>query len=211
MFNLATTRTLSLLMIVGLPVATVLADTNAAMAYVQGSATVNGKTVPQSVAVFPGDNIQTMAGSVVSLTLKGSSIVVPEGSAVTYRENEVALTSGSAQVRTSGGMSARVAAISVAPASAKPAAFEVARKGAEVRITAVSGSLAVSDGKATTLLESGKSLTLRTDGQALPQPAAPKSSISGDTGLIIVVFTAIAAGVGVGIANALADDSPSSP
>ncbi len=211
MLNLATTRALSILMIVALPVATVLADTHAAMAYVQGWVTVNGRPVSHSVVVFPGDAIQTASGAAVSLALKGSSVVVPEGSAITFRENEVAVTTGSAQVRTSGAMSARVAGVSVTPASAKPATFEVARKGLEVRITAVNGALAVSDGKVTTLLESGQSLSLKADGKPLPHPAAPKHSITGETALIIAVFTAIAAGVAVGIANARGDDSPSSP
>jgi len=211
MLNLAATRALSVLMIVALPVATVLADTQAAMAYMQGSVRVNGRPVSHSIAVFPGDAIQTASGGAVSLALKGSSVVVPEGSAITFRENEVAVTAGSAQVRTSGGMSARLAGISVTPASAKPATFEVAWKGQEVRITSVNGALAVSDGKATTLLESGQSLSLKADGQPLPHPAAPSNSISGDTALIIAVFTAIAAGVAVGIAKSLEDESTTSP
>ncbi|MGH9554602.1 MAG: hypothetical protein ACRD2Y_02160 [Terriglobales bacterium] len=210
MLNRAAARIVSVLMVVALPLATTLADTHAAMAYVQGSASVNGRPVSQSVAVFPGDAIQTEARSTISLSLKGSSVLVTENSAVTFGESEVTITSGSAQVRTSKGLTARVASLSVVPTSAKPVAYEVVRRGAEVRITAVNGSLAVSDGKATTLLESGKSLSLRTDGKALPQPAAPKNSISGETGLIIVVFTAIAAGVAVGIANAQ-DDSPIVP
>lgn len=210
MLNRATTRALSILMMVALPLAATLADTNAAMAYIQGSASVNGQPVSHSVAVFPGDSIQTGAQSAASISLKGSSVLVTESSSVTFRDSEVAVTSGSAQVRTFKGMSARVASISVTPASAKPVAYEVSRRGQEVRITAVQGSLAVSDGKVTTLLESGKSITLKTDGKALPQPAAPRNSISGETGLIIAVFTAIAVGVGVGIANAQ-NDSPSSP
>ena len=210
MLNRTTTRLLSILMILALPLATTLADTHAAMAYIQGSASVNGRTVSDSVAVFPGDAIQTGSRSAASISLKGSTVLVTENSSVTFGDTELSLTSGSAQVRTSKGMTARVASISVTPVSAKTSAYEVVRRGAEVRITAVNGSLSVSDGKATTLLESGKSMTLQADGKALPQPGAPKNSISGDTGLIILVFTAIAVGVGVGIANAQ-NDSPSVP
>ncbi len=210
MLNRTTTRALSILMIVALPLATTLADTHAAMAYIQGAALVNGRPVSDSVAVFPGDAIQTGSRSAASISLKGSSVLVTENSAVMFRDTELSVTSGSAQVRTSKGMVVRVASISVAPLSSTSVAYEVTRRGAEVRITAVNGSLAVSDGKATTLLESGKSLTLNADGKSLPQPASPKSSLSSDAALIIVVFTAIAVGVGVGIANAL-DDSPSVP
>lgn len=210
MLNRTITRALSILMILALPLATTLADTNAAMAYIQGSASVNGRTVSDSVAVFPGDAIQTGSRSAASISLKGSSVLVTENSSVTFGNTELSLTSGTAQVRTSQGMKARVASISVTPVSAKPAAYEVVRQGAEVRITAVNGSLTVSDGKATTLLESGKSLTLSADGKALPQPGGRKSSIAADTALIILVFAGIAAGVGVGIANAQ-DDSPSVP
>jgi len=210
MLNPAVVRLLSTIMILILPLVTAAADVQAAMAYVQGTAKVNGNTLSNAAAVFPGDAIQTAAGSTVSLVWKGSSVLVAEGSAATYRENEVVLTSGSAQVRTTSGMSARVAAVVVAPVAAKPATFEVARLGTEVRVTAVSGAVSISDGKATTLLESGTSITLKADGTALPLPTAPKSSLAADTALIIMVFTAIAAGVAVGVVNAL-NDSPSVP
>ena len=193
-------RLVSILMIATLPLATVMADVPGAMAYVQGKAKVNGRILANSAAVFPGDAIQTAAGSTVSLVLKGSSVLVPEESTVTYREKEVLLTSGKAQVRTAGNMSARVASFSVTPAAGKPAMFEVARRGSEVRISAVSGALSISDGKATTLLESGQTITLAANGA----PVGKKSSLTGDQALIIAVFTAVAAGVAVGVANALA-------
>jgi len=205
MLNRSVARMVSILIIATLPMATALADVQGAMAYVQGKAKVNGRILTNSAAIFPGDAIQTAAGSTVSLVSKGSSVLVPEGSTVTYREKEVILTSGRAQVRTTGDMSARVAAFSVTPASGKPAMFEVARLGSEVRISAVSGSLSISDGKATTLLASGQTITLAANGT----PTGPKNNISGDTGLIIMVFTAVAAGVIVGVANALAsNDGP---
>jgi len=205
MLNLSVARLVSILIIVTLPVATVLADVQGAMAYVQGKAKVNGRTLTNSAAIFPGDAIQTAAGSTVSLVSKGSSVLVPEGSSVTYREKEIILMSGSTQVRTAGDMSARVATFSVAPASGKPAMFELARRGSEVRISAVSGTLSISDGKATTLLESGQTITLAANGT----PSGPKSKLTGDQGLIIAVFAAITAGVVVGVVNALAsDDSP---
>ncbi len=200
-------RLVSILMIAILPMATVLADVQGAMAYVQGKAKVNGRTLASSAAIFPGDAIQTAAGSTVSLVAKGSSVLVPEASSVTYREKEVLVTSGRVQVRTAGDMSARVAAFSVAPASGKPVMFEVARHGSEVRISAMLGALTITDGKATTLLESGQTITLAANGT----PTGPKSSIGADAALIIMVFAAIAAGVAVGVANAVDDESPSSP
>ncbi len=210
MLNPAVVRFLSMLMVLVLPLATMAADIQAAMAYVQGAAKVNGGTLSNAAAVFPGDAIQTAAGSTVSLVRKGSSVLVSEGSSLTYRDHEVWLSWGSAQVRTTSGMSARVAAVLVGPASRKAATFEVARLGAEIRVTALSGAVSISDGKATTLLDSGNSITLKADGTALPRPAPGKSSIAADTALIIMVFTAIAAGVAVGVANAL-DESPSVP
>ncbi len=193
-------RLVSILMLATLPLATVMADVQGAMAYVQGKARVNGRVLTNSAAIFPGDAIQTPAGSTVSLVVKGSSVLVPQESSVTYGEQEVMVTSGSMQVRTAGNMSARVAAFTVKPAAGKPAMFEVVRKGSEVRISAVSGTLAISDGKATTMLEDGQTITLAANGA----PVGKKSSLSGDKALIIMVFTAIAAGVAVGVANALA-------
>ncbi len=200
-------RFVSILMIATLPLATVLAEVQGAMAYVQGKATVNGRALTNSAAIFPGDAIQTAAGSTVSVVVKSSSVLVPEQSSVTYNEQEILVTSGSTQVRTAGSMSARVAAFTVKPSAGKPAMFEVVRKGSEVRISAVSGALAISDGKVTTLLESGQTMTLAANGA----PIGKKSSLTGDQALIIMVFAGIAAGVAVGVANALADDSPSSP
>lgn len=191
-------RLVSILMIAALPMVTALADVQGAMAYVQGKAKVNGHVLVNSAAIFPGDAIQTGAGSTVSLVVKGSSVLVPEASSVTYGAQEVLVTSGSMQMRTTGSMSARVA--TVKPAAGKPAMFEVVRKGSEVRISAVSGALAISDGKATTMLENGQTITLAANGA----PVGKKSSLTGDQALIIMVFTAIAAGVAVGVANALA-------
>ncbi len=193
-------RLVSILMIAALPMVTALADVQGAMAYVQGKAKVNGHVLVNSAAIFPGDAIQTGAGSTVSLVVKGSSVLVPEASSVTYGAQEVLVTSGSMQMRTTGSMSARVAAFTVKPAAGKPAMFEVVRKGSEVRISAVSGALAISDGKATTMLENGQTITLAANGA----PVGKKSSLTGDQALIIMVFTAIAAGVAVGVANALA-------
>ena len=186
MLSPSVARLVTILMIATLPLATVLADVQGAMAYVQGKAKVNGRALTNSAAIFPGDAIQTAAGSTVSLVSKGSSVLVPEASSVTYREKEVLLTSGSTQVRTSNGMSARVAAFAVTPASGKSAMFEVARLGSEVRISAVSGALSITDGKATTLLESGQTITLAANGT----PTGKKSSLS--DGVTIAIFLAAA-------------------
>ncbi|MGH9649606.1 MAG: hypothetical protein ACRD3I_03945, partial [Terriglobales bacterium] len=105
-----------------------------------------------------------------------------------------------------GPISVRAGAMTISPATAK-ARFEVRYEAAQVRITSLEGNLSVSDGKQTTLLESGKSMA------SGKPPAIPQNSntIAGGAGLIIGLL--LAAGLAAGLGVALSDDSvsPSSP
>ena len=82
------------------------ADSGAAMLYGKGAGTVwlNGKPLPHSSAVFPGDLIQTQAESVATLDASGSGVIVLQDSMVKFEGNAVSLQHGGVSVATSKGM-----------------------------------------------------------------------------------------------------------
>src|SRR4051812_21015554 len=67
---------------------------------VQGSANVNGSPVPGHGNLFPGDRLQTMAGSSASVTGDAMSVTIPENSSVVFGDNKLDLSCGGASVST---------------------------------------------------------------------------------------------------------------
>jgi hypothetical protein len=192
------------MMIVVFPVSAMLADSNAAMLQATGAVKVNDNNVNRSVAVFQGDRIATGKDSSAAITTVGTSILLAPNSLLTFEGKQVSLSAGGAHF--SGAVAVRAGALTISPATAKTR-FEVRHEGGQVRITSVEGNLSVSDGKQTTLLESGKSMA----SGGLPAVPQSRNSIAGGTGLIIGLI--MAAGLAVGLGVALSDDtvSPDTP
>ena len=86
-----------------IPVSMVAAETDSAAAVLYGKGTVwlNGKPVPRSSAVFPGDLIQTQPESVATLDASGSGVIVLQDSLVKFQANAVSLEHGTVSVATS--------------------------------------------------------------------------------------------------------------
>jgi hypothetical protein len=177
------------------------ADSGAAMLYGKGAGTVwlNGKPLPHSSAVFPGDLIQTQAESVATLDASGSGVIVLQDSMVKFEGNAVSLQHGGVSVATSKGMVALAKAVTVTPASNAWTEFEVADTGGTVQVVASKGNVNVNCGKGTANLfageqaapdDSGNCKKKRKGGAALP----------GDGGLLTnpyVIAGALIAGGGI--------------
>jgi hypothetical protein len=75
-------------------------DPGGAMLYGRGKEPVllNGKPLPRSSAVFPGDLIQTPSESVATLDAPGSGVVVYPDSVVQFERNSISLQHGSVSV-----------------------------------------------------------------------------------------------------------------
>lgn len=197
-------RTLCWVMVVAFPVSVVLADSNSAMLQANGAVKINENAVSRSSAVFQGDRIATGKDSSAAITATGVSILMAPNSLLTFAGKQVNLTAGGA--RFNGPISVSAGGMTISPASAN-ARFEVRYQAALVHVTSVEGKLSVNDGKQTTLLESGKSMT----SSKLPAVPQNHNSIAGGAGLIIGLL--LAAGLAAGLAVALSDDevSPGSP
>src|SRR2546421_3857790 len=142
-----------------LPGALLAADSGAAMLYAKGTAWINGTSVPQSSAVFPGDLVQTKPDGVVHINASGSSVMILSDSLVKYEGNALSVEHGAVSVATTKGMSTRAGEVVVAPVSSEWTEFEVRDVNGTVEIAARKGDVSISDGAETTTLPQGQQTT----------------------------------------------------
>lgn len=156
-----------------------LADSGGAMLYGKGPVLLNGKLLPRSSAIFPGDLVQTQSESIATLDASGSGVTVLPDSLIKFEANAVSLQHGSVSVGTSRGMVATLRDVTVTPASEKWTEYELADTNGMVRIFANKSDVNVNCGKSvTTLLEgeeaipdgSGKCKKKRGMGGGAPMP-----------------------------------------
>lgn len=148
-------------MLIAVTPASVLAadgGSGAAMLYGKGTGMIwlNGKPLPRSSAVFPGDLIQTQPQSLATLDAPGSGVIVLQDSLVKFEGNAVSLEHGSVSVATSRGMVAIAKAVTVTPASNDWTEFEVADTNGTVQVTAGKGNVNVNCGKDAANLSEGE-------------------------------------------------------
>ncbi|HXM22909.1 MAG TPA: hypothetical protein VN948_16740 [Terriglobales bacterium] len=135
------------------------ADSGAAMLYGRGPVWLNGKPLPRSSAVFPGDLIQTQPESLATLDASGSGVIVLPDSLVKFEANAVSLEHGGVSVATSKGMVAIAREITITPASNTWTEFEVADANGTVQVVASKGEVNVNCGKGTATLSEGEQAT----------------------------------------------------
>lgn len=133
------------------------ADPGGAMVYGRGKEPVllNGKPLPRSSAVFPGDLIQTPSESVATLDAPGSGIIVYPDSMVKFEQNSVSVQHGSLSVGTSKRMAATARDVTATPTADAWTEFEVADINGSIRVTASNGSVDVTCGKGSVSLSEG--------------------------------------------------------
>lgn len=151
------------MMIVITPAALFAADANsgAAILYGRGKGTVwlNGRPLPRSSAVFPGDVIQTQPESLATLDASGSGVIVLQDSLVKFEGNAVSLQHGGVSVATSHGMAALAREVTVTPVSNTWTEFEVVDATDTVQVVASKGDVNVKCGKDSTTLSPGDQAT----------------------------------------------------
>jgi hypothetical protein len=141
------------------PMSLLAADSGAAMLYAKGTAWLNGSTVPNSSAVFPGDLVQTKTDSMADINAPGSSVMILPDSLVTFEGDSVAIDHGGVSVTTAKGMSTRAENLTVTPISDGSARFDVDDVNGKVQIVARKGSVSISDESGTTTLSEGQETT----------------------------------------------------
>jgi len=143
------------------PASLIAADggASAAMLYGKGTVWLNGRPLPRSSAVFPGDLIQTQPESLATLDASGSGVIVLQDSLIKFEGNAVSLEHGSVSVATSKGMVALAREVTVTPASNAWTEFEVADADGAVQVTASKGNVNVNCGKGAANLSEGEQAT----------------------------------------------------
>ena len=144
------------LLVLVVPASLFAADSAAAMLYTNGTAWLNGSSVPKSSAVFAGDLVQTKSDSVASIKAPGSSILVLSDSLVQMQTNGVKLEHGTVSVGTGKSMVAEVGGLKISPAAGTWTEFQVSDTDGTVQIVARKGDLILSDG---TTLPQGQETT----------------------------------------------------
>ena len=142
-----------------MPASLMGADSGTAMLYANGTAWINGTSVPRSSALFPGDLVQTRPDGVVHINATGSSVIILSDSLVKYEGNAVSVEHGKVQVATTKGMSTRAGEVVVTPASPEWTEFDVTDVNGTVEIVARKGDVSISNGTETTRLAQGEPTT----------------------------------------------------
>lgn len=135
-------------------------SSDAAVLHSSGAVVVNGSAAPTTTALFRGDKVQTADGGVVTISSPGSTVLVPSNSQMVFNGGVLDLTSGSASVSTTKGMTAQADKYLIAPATGGTAKFEIKKTGSSVLIHASSGVLNVSSPGGTFTLAEGTTATL---------------------------------------------------
>ena len=154
-------RVVCCVLMILLPSSLMAADTSAAMVYTNGTAWINGASVPRSSsAIFSGDLLQTRSDSVANINQTGSSITVLADSLVKFEGNSLQVEHGGVTVSTSRQVTTITGDIKVSPVSTKWTEFNVIDVDGTVRIAARKGDLTISNGKETTTLAQGQETTV---------------------------------------------------
>lgn len=208
---------LSWLLILVFPASVFAADSSAAMLYTNGTAWINGGTVPKSQAIFSGDLVQTRTDSVANIKQAGTSVLVFSDSLVQYQGSSVKLEHGSVNVGTSKNMSADVGGLKIVPASESAwTEFEVHDTDGSVKIIARKGDLKLIDADGnTTILPQDQQKTVEEGNHKRRRDRGAGGAVPAAGGGIL--NSPVAVGIGIGVVGGVAawalihDDEPLSP
>ena len=150
---------LSIVLAMLVPAQLLAADSASAMLYSNGTAWVNGGTVPKSAALFTGDLVQTRPDSTANLSASGSSVMVLADSLVKFQGSAVELEHGAVRVSTAQGMATQAGEVTVKPAANAWTEFQVTDVDGQVQIVASKGDLTVQDAQGTTTIQQGQQTT----------------------------------------------------
>ena len=117
---------LSIMLAILLPAQLLAGDSASAMLYANGTAWVNGSTVPKSAAVFSGDMVQTRQDSTANINASGSSVMVLADSLVKFQGPGVEIEHGAVRISTARGLETHAGEVTIKPAGNAWTEFQVA-------------------------------------------------------------------------------------
>jgi hypothetical protein len=115
------------------------------MVYANGSTTVNGTEIPKSVAVFPGDKLETKPDASATIGTNGSSVMVFSDSLVKYEGTSVGVDRGSVRVNTSSGFEAYACEVKARPVDNSATQYQFTHNDGHVTVIAMKGDVFVED------------------------------------------------------------------
>jgi hypothetical protein len=115
------------------------------MVYANGSASVNGTEIPKSVAVFPGDKLETNPDGSATIGTNGSSIMVFSDSLVKYEGSSVGVDRGSIRVNTASGFEAYACKVKARPVDNSATQYQFTHNDGHVTVIAMKGDVFVED------------------------------------------------------------------
>lgn len=180
------------------------------MLYIKGETRVNGGTIPNSSAIFPGDIVQTETDSAANINALGSNIVIAPNTILIVEENGVNLDRGGLTVVTARSATVHAGNLTIMPAHSASTQYEITSNNGTIHIIARKGDITVTDGSGTVQLNEGQETTRTED------PHKNKDgAMAGGKGPLIpaVAYEATGAGVaGALIVYYLSQDhTPASP
>ena len=192
-------------------------DSASGMVHANGTAWVNGTEVPKSVAVFPGDTLQTKQDSSANIGTNGSSVMVLSDSLVKYEGSSVGVDRGSVRVSTESGFTAHACEVKARPATNTPTQYQFTHNDRRVAIVATKGDVLVEDHEGTKTVSEGQQIT-RDDGCEAAAKKNPKKRVGparpaggGILSSPAVLYTGIGTVVGITTWVLLQDEDPISP
>jgi hypothetical protein len=127
---------ISWMLILLFPLSLMAADTGSAIVRGSGGISVNGIEVADSIAIFPGDFLETKPGFIANLDAEGSSVLIQGESYVKFQGNYLVLEHGSVSVGTSTEFSVHIKCMRVDPLSHDRTQFDVTDVNGTVQVAA---------------------------------------------------------------------------
>lgn len=185
--------------------------------YANGSTWVNGAEVPKSVAVFPGDTLQTKPDASANVNTNGSSVMVFSDSVVKYEGSSVGVDRGSVRVSTGSGFEAHACEVKARPVSNVATQYQFTHSNGSVTVVATKGDITVEDHQGSKTVKEGEQAR-RDDGCAVAakknpkrRPGAPTAATGGILSSTPVLYTGIGIIGGITTWVLLQGDDPLSP
>jgi hypothetical protein len=208
-------RVLALFLAVMLPCSFIAAESRGAMVFATNSVIVNGSHISKTTAIFPGDKLTVPADSVATITLSGTSILMPKETSLTFTGDSILLEPQAVvAVNTTVGMAAQIKDIRISPAQNGSARYQVARYNGQVFIAAKQGPVLIASASGSRVLAEGSTTSVpdpEPPKSGSPPPAATGASGFPTWGIVLIAAAVAGVAAGVGIASTGSPASPSHP
>ncbi len=161
----------------------------------QGTVTVNGKMVSNTATIFAGDQIQTAADSMATLSSQGLMVQMRPNTTAIFTGRSLDLGCGDATVLTSVGTIVRVADIVTTPAAQNMTKIQVSQTNGTIKVTPRDNWAVVNDGRIRQTLAPGQTATFHRPGatceiavrglsQASTKAYLPAAAVVGGFGVV---------------------------